>query len=381
MTHSQRPTAPPVPDPVTTSGAHPGFAIRLLTAQALVLVAGALTCLVVALAIAPGIFHEHLRRAGLSLELADTVHLEGAFGTAMIIAVSVALLVAAGIALAVTWYFGRRVQRSIADVVGSAIEVAAGRYSSRVSRTGLGAEFDQLAAAFNQLAERLDAVETSRRRMLADLAHEMRTPLATLDAHIEALEDGVRTLDPTTRSVLKESTQRLSRLAQDIVVVSRAQEGTLDIHRTLIAPRTLVDTAAQGARERYRAKGVTLLTEVNTDVTVSADSERMGQVLGNLLDNALRHTPVGGSVTLICRTVDAWVEFAVEDSGEGIEPEHLSHVFDRFYRADTSRNRAQAGSGIGLTIAKTLVDAHGGTISARSTGRGRGATFVVRIPR
>src|SRR5680860_209815 len=352
-----------------------------LIAQALVLIAGAMTSWLVASAVGPGIFRDHLQRAGVAHTSAEATHVEEAFGSAMIISLLVALLASVAMALAVTWYFTRRVQRSITAVADSATEIATGRYHSRVPSPGLGGEFDQLAATFNQLADRLDTVEITRRRMLADLAHEMRTPLATLDAHLEALEDGVRDLDEPTLAVLRSSTQRLGRLAQDINAVSRAEEGKLEINLVLTDPRDLIEAASRAAHDRYRAKGVGLVKGVATDATVSVDRERMGQVLGNLLDNALRHTPRGGTVTLACRSIDNnWVEFIVRDSGEGIEPEHLTHLFDRFYRADTASNRQQGGSGIGLTITRALVEAHGGGISANSPGPGRGATFTVRLP-
>lgn len=361
--------------------ARPGFATRLLLAQALVLVAGAMTSWLVASAVGPGIFRDHLQRAGVAHTSAESTHVEEAFGSAMIISLLVALLASVLAALAVTWYFTRRVQRSITAVADSASEIATGRYSSRVPSPGLGGEFDQLAATFNQLADRLDNVEITRRRMLADLAHEMRTPLATLDAHLEALEDGVRDLDEATFTVLRSSTQRLVRLAQDINAVSQAEEGKLEIDLVLTDPRDLIEAANRAAHERYRTKGVDLVEDIAADAAVSVDRERMGQVFGNLLDNALRHTPKGGTVTLACRGIDdKWLEFIVRDSGEGIEPEHLTHVFDRFYRADSARSRQQGGSGIGLTITRALVEAHGGGISAHSPGRGRGATFTVRLP-
>ena len=271
-----------------------GFAKRLLSAQALVLVAGALTSWLVASTVAPAIFHTHLRRAGVAHLSTEAAHVEEAFRAALLISFGVALLASVVMALAVTWYFTRRVQRSVSAVADSASEIATGRYGSRVPNSGLGGEFDTLAATINELAQRLDAVEITRRRMLADLAHEMRTPLATLDAHLEALEDGVRALDEPTLSVLRSSTQRLGRLAQDINAVSRAEEGGLDIRPVPKKPRELTEAAVQAAGDGYRAKGVTLIDQVSTDVLVEVDPERMGQVLANLLENALRHTPSGG---------------------------------------------------------------------------------------
>jgi two-component system sensor histidine kinase BaeS len=358
-----------------------GFATRLLVVQALVLVASAVTSWLVATAVAPRIFHLHLQRAGVPHLPAEAAHVEEAFTSALLISLLVALLAAVVLALAVTWYFSRRLQRAVAAVADSASEVAAGRYSSRIPQPGLGVEFDQLTTTFNQLAHRLDATETTRRRMLADLGHEMRTPLATLDAHLEALEDGVRTLDDTTLAVLRASTQRLGRLAQDISAVSQAQEGTLQIHCTQVTARQLIGTAVQAARDGYRAEGVALIEGATSDTVLSADPERIEQVLGNLLDNALRHTPTGGTATVTSTAGDRWVELIVKDTGEGIEPEHLTQVFDRFYRADTSRNRLHGGSGIGLTISKAIVEAHKGRISAYSAGPGTGTTFTVSLPR
>lgn len=357
-----------------------GFAGRLMVAQSLVLVAGALTTWTVASAVGPGIFQDHLDRAGVSHTPAETGHVEEAFTSALLVSMSVALFAAVPAALAVSWYLSHRVHRSIAPVIAAASQVAAGRYDARVPDPGLGGEFATLAATFNALAERLGAVETSRRRMLADLAHELRTPLATIEAHLEAVEDGVRGLDESTLAVLRGSTRRLGRLAEDIGAVSQAEEGQLDIDPQPVDPAGLADAAVRAAWDRYDDKGVRLDTRLDTHEPVVADSDRMGQVLGNLLDNALRHTPSRGAVTLTCSRLDRWVQFTVSDTGEGIAAEHLNHVFDRFYRVDTARDRRHGGSGIGLSIARALVEAHGGTISVTSPGPGGGATFVVQLP-
>lgn len=356
-----------------------GFASRLLSAQALVLVAGALTTWVVASFVGPSIFRGHLHRAGVSHTSAEAQHVEEAFSSALLISISVALLAATITALAVTWYFTRRVMRSIGQVAGAASEVAAGRYGNRVADPGLGVEFATLAESYNSLAQRLGKVEAIRRRMLADLAHEMRTPLATVDAHLEAVEDGVRSLDEDTLTVIRLSTSRLGRLAEDIAAVSQAEEGALDIHLQAVEASALVSAASESAQDRFAAKGVRLDTHVKTHDAVLADPDRIGQVLSNLLDNALRHTPAGATVTLSCVRTGRWIELVIDDSGEGIAAEHLAHVFDRFYRVDTARDRSRGGSGIGLSISKALVEAHGGNLTALSSGPGRGATFTVRL--
>lgn len=358
-----------------------GLAARLLIAQALVLLAGAATTWLVVSVVGPGIFHEHLRRAGVGQTSTEAAHVEEAFGSALLIALGVALTASVLLALGATAFFTRRVQRSTTAVADSASKIAGGHYESRVPSPGLGAEFDQLATTINDLARRLGEVESTRRRLLADLAHEMRTPLGSIGAHLEALEDGIRTLDAETLEVLHNSTGRLHRLAEDITAVSRAEEGGLDTRPVDTEARVLVETAAAAAHDAYAAKRVRLRVDVALGCTVSVDPDRMGQVLGNLLDNALQHTPPGGLVTVtVGEPEPRWVEITVVDDGEGIDPEHLAHIFERFYRADPARSRAHGGSGIGLTISRALVEAHGGGLSAASQGWGHGASFTIRLP-
>ncbi len=369
---------------MTTDGGRkktrPDFASRLLIAQALVLVAGATTSWIVAALVGPGIFQDHLQRAGVSHIPTETSHVEEAFASAMFVSVVVAVLVSLLVALAVTWFLTRRLQRSIDAVGDSARRIADGDYRTRVARPGLGAEFDRLTETINQLADRLGAVERTRRRMLSDLAHEMRTPLATIDAHVEAIEDGLRDADHETLTVIRTSTHRLLRLAQDVGAVSRAEEGQLAIEVRPVLATDIVATVIAAARTSALAKDVSLVAQVDPDVArIRGDPERLGQVFANLLDNAIRHSPAGGVITVSCgRSGNNWVELSVADIGDGIGPEHIRHVFDRFYRADTARNREQGGSGIGLTITRALVEAQGGRICVASTV-GVGTTFTIRL--
>ncbi len=212
-----------------------GLSARLLLAQGLLLLGGAGTAWVVASAVGPGIFHAHLLEAGVGHTSAEATHVERAFSSALLLALSVALLASLVIALGVTAWFSRRVQRSTAAVAESARRISLGQYQTKVPSVGLGAEFDQLAGTINALAHRLDAVETTRRRLLADLAHEMRTPLASIEAHLEAVEDGVRDLDADTLAVLHASTARLQRLAEDVTTVSRVEEGRLELRRSPVS--------------------------------------------------------------------------------------------------------------------------------------------------
>ncbi|MGA8209395.1 MAG: HAMP domain-containing sensor histidine kinase [Nocardioidaceae bacterium] len=357
-----------------------GFGLRLLGAQALVLLAGAATTWVVASLVGPGIFRDHLDRAGVVANSTDVSHVEKAFAAAMLISISIALVTATAAALTVTWYFSRRIQSSVGQVAEAAAQVADGHFATRVRDPGLGREFRILATTSNAMADRLRATDTTRRRMLADLAHEMRTPLATIDAHLEAIEDGVRSADEDTLEVIRLSTHRLRRLAEDVSSVSTAEEGGIAISRRPVVASDLARAAAEATVDRFAAADVVMETDLCTGVRVLGDPDRLGQVLGNLLDNALRHTSPGGTVRLTCRSAGEWVELVVADTGSGIAAAHLGQVFDRFYRADTARDRGRGGSGIGLSIAKALVEAHDGTITASSAGEGQGATFTVRLP-
>ena len=231
------------------------------------------------------------------------------------------------------------------------------------------------------MAEALESTEQTRRRLLGDVAHELRTPLATIEAYLEGLADGVRTLDEHTLAVLGAQAGRLHRLVEDISLVSRAEEHRLILARTSVPATRLVEAAAAAVRPAFQAKGVALHTTVATGTPVlDVDRDRLVQVLVNLLTNALRHTPADGTVTLAAGPSDEGVVLSVTDTGEGIATEHLPHLFERFYRADPARDREHGGSGIGLAIARALVHAHGGTITAASEGPGKGAVFRISLP-
>ena len=359
-----------------------GLATRLLLGQSIVLLAGAVTVTLVATLLGPPIFHRHLLEAGHSENSPEVVHIEMAYRDASFLALGLGLLISVTAAAAVTWFFTRRLRRPLADLTHAARELSRGHYSTRVPAIDSGTELETLAAAFNHMAAQLEGIEDTRRRMLADLAHELRTPITTLAAYHDGLHDGITHLGPHSQIALAEQTDRLARLAQDIDEVSTAEEGRLSLAIDHMPVTDVLWNAAEGIRERYRDKGVNLVVQPDgaAGLNVMADQQRIGQVMTNLLTNALRHTPSGGTVTVSAERHGDEVDITVKDNGHGISSKHLPHLFERFYRADTARTRGQSGSGIGLTISKAIIDAHHGTIRAESPGPGHGATFTITLP-
>jgi signal transduction histidine kinase len=359
----------------------PGIGLRLLLAQAIVLAAGATTTWIVAAIVGPPLFREHLHQAGVSINSPEEVHAEEAYGYATVLSMGGALTVSALAALGVSWYVSRRLQRSVAEVAAAATAVADGRYDSRVPPPHFGEDFDKLADAFNQMASRLQSVEATRRRLFSDLAHEIRTPVAVVDAYIEALEDGVRTLSPQTAAVLRDQTRRLVRFSDDVAALAQAEESATALSCANVDGAQLIRRCVAAIAGRYERKGVALCTEVSgAPLRLWADEQRLAQVLDNLLDNALRHTPAGGQVTVSARPEGDRVVLSVADNGEGVDSEHLPHLFERFYRADSARDRDHGGAGIGLAIAKAYVEKHRGHIAVASAGQGAGTTFTITLP-
>ncbi|MCB1263446.1 MAG: HAMP domain-containing protein [Mycobacterium sp.] len=357
-----------------------GMRGRLLAAQTLVLLAGGVTTGVVASVVGPPLFREHLRQAGVAHNSNEQFHAEQAYQHVTALSIAVAITVAAATAFVVTAHLSRRLHRSVVELSQAASAIAEGRYDIRVASPRLGDEFDDLAGAFNQMAQRLQSVESTRRRMFGDLAHEIRTPVAVLEAYLEAVEDGIKTLDPQTIAMLREQTGRLVRFSVDAASLAHAEESHTAITPGWVDTAELLTALWAVFADRYATKKVALHTHVGDIARIWADRQRLTQIMGNLLDNALRHSPAGGDVTLTATRRSQEMVITVTDGGDGIPAEHLPHVFERFYRADSARDRGHGGSGIGLAIAKALTEAHGGHISATSLGPGRGATFTVTVP-
>lgn len=369
----------------TLGGRTGSLAGRLLTAEAMVIGAMAVTMTVVAVLVGPPVFHEHMGQAGHGDPASMVAHAEMAFRSAGMISLGVGILSATIGAFLISVLITRRIGGSLTAAGRAADLLSQGRYDARVPDPGLGTELATLSRAFNHMAARLESTEATRRRLLTDLAHEMRTPLAAIDVCLEGLEDGVLPADGTTYRTLRQQTDRLTRLTDDIRAVSVADEGRLELTPSVVRVRDLLDQAADASREAYQRKGVGLAaTEPaagDEGLNVMVDPARIGQVLGNLLSNALRHTPPGGSVRLTVAPVRDRVEVSVADDGDGIPPEALDHVFERFYRVDTARDREHGGTGVGLTISAAIARAHGGSLTVRSDGLGHGSTFTLGLPR
>ncbi|MCU0296939.1 MAG: ATP-binding protein [Candidatus Nanopelagicales bacterium] len=355
---------------------------RLFLSYALVVVVGIVTAGLVAAVIGPPFFHDHLVAAGHTPGAADLDHVEEAYADASLISLGVALAVSSALALAVSWWITRRLRQPLSSLTHAARELSRGHYDTRVPVTGVGTELDTLSEAFNSMAIRLEQTEVTRRRLLADLAHELRTPIATLMTYHDALRDGVASVNDEVVDVLAGQTGRLARLAADISEVSVAEEGQLSLRKSSVLVDDLIDEAAEAARDQYARKNVNLVTVAPKPpgLTVTVDRLRIAQVLSNLLSNALRHTPTRGVVSMSVRAVGEEIHIIVADDGEGMTPDQLLHAFERFFRGDSARDRDRSGSGVGLTISKAIADLHGGSLSASSDGPSRGSKFLLTLP-
>ncbi len=296
----------------------------------------------------------------------------------------IAGLIAGGVALLLSLLLAYRLLRPVRELTLAAGRMAQGDLSQQVPVRGED-ELAQLGRTFNQMAQSLRQAQNSRQAMTADIAHELRTPLAVQRANLEALQDGIYPPTSENLTLVLEQNQLLTRLVDDLRVLALADAGELALERVsadlgALAGRVVEQFGAQAA-----ARGVTLEMHRlggESDGALSQcslDPMRIEQILSNLLSNALRHTPQGGRVMVSLAWSHSWAELAVQDSGPGIPEDALPHVFERFYRADRSRSRAEGGTGLGLAIARRLAELHGGTLEAANALQG-GAVFTLRLP-
>jgi len=288
-------------------------------------------------------------------------------------------LIAVGIALAITFLMSRLILSPVRVLTTAAESLGHGDFSQRVQIKDKG-ELGELANAFNSMANDLERAELLRRNLVADVAHELRTPLSNLRGYLEAVSDGIVKPDVNTIRSLNEEAMLLSRLVDDLQELSLAEAGKIKLTRQPEQIADLVKQAVAAAQPQATAKGPSLVANLPDHLpSVHIDHQRVIQVLHNLIENAIAHTAEGGTVTIDARQHQNQVEVSITDTGEGIPPEDLPYIFERFYRVDKSRARATGGTGLGLTIARRLIEAHGGKIEVQSEP-GKGSRFTFTLP-
>lgn len=298
------------------------------------------------------------------------------------------------LSLAVSWWLSRLITRPLTDMIALAREMREGRLDVRVQPDRGNDELAQLARSLNHLAEELQKQDKLRKNLTADVAHELRTPLATLKSHLEALIDGVWEPTPEKFQDCHEEVERLIGLVAGLESLSRAESGSLQLNRRREEIAETTRSVLQLMEAPFSQKGVTLRLQAEGSFCAMIDRDKWKQILLNLLENALKYTDAGGEVTVRIgregqeketngqkgeRIAGDQILITVADTGRGIPPEHLPYIFERFYRVDPSRARSTGGAGIGLAIVKKLVEAHGGTIEAESEP-GKGTSFFIRLP-
>ncbi|HEU5086271.1 MAG TPA: ATP-binding protein, partial [Roseiflexaceae bacterium] len=367
---------------------HGGLRARLFLAHLLVILAGTATMLLVTFSAAPTL-HDRLMVELLGPQHTTTndpemAAMEQATNAVFQAAMYQALLLSGGaatlVAMLVSLLISTRIATPIRQMLAASRRIAAGHYVERVPATGHD-ELAALAAEFNIMAAELEQVERRRVALIGDVAHELRTPLATIEGYTEGVLDGVVIPSDETWAMIHDEVGRLKRLVNDLQELSRAEAKQLVLHTSVVQPAELVEQARARLAPQFVEKDIELMTEVEANLPwLAVDSDRILQVLVNLLGNALRATPEHGTVHLRALADNGGVVFEVADTGIGIAPEHLPHLFERFYRVDKARSRTLGGHGIGLTISKALVEVHVGRIWASSDGAGRGATFRFFLP-
>ena len=286
---------------------------------------------------------------------------------------------AAALGIAIVWLLSRRTLAPLQGLGEAARRLGRGDLSQRAQTNG-PREIQQLAHNFNTMAAELEEAERHRRNLTADIAHELRTPLSNIQGYLEAIRDGLVQPTPETLDTIHGQALQLSLLVEDLRLLAQVESGDLHLERAPVQMDELLRSSVEAVRPRADAKSLTLTLTTQPGLPpAEIDGARISQVISNLLENAITHTPQDGSVTVSAQAEAGQVEVSVLDSGPGIAPEDLPRLFDRFYRGDPSRSRSTGGTGLGLTIARRLVEAHGGSIDVHSVV-GEGSRFTIRLP-
>jgi len=354
---------------------------RLLLSHLVVVAVGTATVLGAVGLVAPGAFEAAMGHSMPGMDDMMSVLVRAAFQDAVQTALLVAALAAAVAAVVIGVALSARLSRPIGRLAAASRRIAEGRYAERVPVLSAD-EIGELAVSFNQMADSLESTERRRLQLVGDVAHELRTPLATLDGYLEGLQDGVVEAGEPTWKLLRRETARLSRLVDDLQQLWRAEARQLPLSPARVDIATMLEAVRERFATTAREHGSELRLSVREgQLTVQADPERLAQVVDNLVSNAIRYSPERAPVDLHATTEGDSVVIAVEDRGAGLSAEQRERVFERFYRVDPSRARALGGSGIGLAIARALTEAMGGRIWAESEGPGHGSRFCIALPR
>jgi len=293
------------------------------------------------------------------------------------------LVIAAGVAGLLSFvlgtYLAKRLSSPISRVIKTAEQIARGNYHDRITGQSDMQEIVELTSTVNALAETLGRQEILRKRLTADVAHELRTPIANLQSHLEAMIDGIWKPDPERLKSCHDEAVRLSKIVGDLETLARYDGENVLLNKERFDLSELVKKTLSSFENEFLSRKIALVTDL-TEQYLEADRDKIAQVMVNILSNALKYTPEGGKVEIASAGDEREVRVSVKDTGIGISQEDLPYIFERFYRADKSRSRATGGSGIGLAIAKSLAEAHGGTISV-SSRPGFGSEFIVALPR
>ena len=293
------------------------------------------------------------------------------------------LLTVAAVGTVVGLLFGisasRNVTAPLSRLAAAARTIGSGDLGERVTVSGTD-EMQEVARAFNDMADGLEEAERLRRNLVADVAHELRTPLSVIQGNLRAILDDVYPLEKSEISRLYDQTRILNRLVEDLRLVAQAEAGQLPLNLARTNLGQLVQDTVATFEPVAESEGVALTLESVELPEVPIDRTRFSQIMNNLLANALNHTSAGGHVTVFIDQTDREAIVQVSDSGTGIEQEHLPHVFDRFYRTERARDRDSGGTGLGLAIVRALIEAHGGSVDAMSDGLEQGTTFEIRLP-
>ena len=369
---------------------HHRLSTRLFVSYVVVIVAGAATMFAVGTVVTRSVYENRLGGFGLGRgqmrqDRVSQAELQTALDESLVPALLTGAAAALVTAVVVAWFVGRRVLRPLTEVREATKRLAAGDYSVRVPAP-TEVELASLAHDVNELGDHLATTERSRTQLLAEVTHELRTPITVILGQMEGLLDGVIEQTDEVYVTVADEASRLQRLVDDLTTLSRADEGALQVDVVELDLAQVATAAAERLRPQFEHGDVHLTVDASTgaELAVCGDRDRLTQIVTNLLGNALTHTPSGGSVTLRAGRDGTmnWVE--VIDTGSGIDPDELERIFTRFYRgpdAGASGPRHAAGRGLGLTIARSLARAQGGDVVATSDGPGTGATFRLTVPR